>query len=285
MLPNPSDIDFVIYHASCCDGMGAAWAAWKLLGDKATYYAADHGTPPPDVTDKTVAILDFSYDLGALEAMQRSASGIVVLDHHISAQNDLTTFENASFDMLHSGAIMAWNYFHPGEEAPLFLKYIEDRDLWKWELPFSREFSSYFCEVPFTFSDYDAFLDEEKVNYAISAGSHILPYINTCVEKLSSKASREVFLENTVAILNCGQWMSDIGNVLAKDSDIAIVWYYNNKSRSYKISLRTCSETIDVSKIAKIWGGGGHQKAAAFSLGGDANIRLFFEQMKSMVLC
>jgi len=30
---DPSSINLVIYHGACYDGMGAAWAAWKLLGD------------------------------------------------------------------------------------------------------------------------------------------------------------------------------------------------------------------------------------------------------------
>ena len=61
-LLEPSSIDVVIYHADCTDGFGAAFAAWKLLGNKAEYHACKHGTKPPDVRGKTVAILDFSFD-------------------------------------------------------------------------------------------------------------------------------------------------------------------------------------------------------------------------------
>ena len=57
----PRSIDFVIYHKGCTDGFGAAYAAWKILGDKATYHAAAYGDSPPDVTGKSVAIVDFSY--------------------------------------------------------------------------------------------------------------------------------------------------------------------------------------------------------------------------------
>ena len=55
----PGTVDLIIYHANCSDGFGAAYAAWKCLGKKATYHAAKHGSTPPDVAGKNVAILDF----------------------------------------------------------------------------------------------------------------------------------------------------------------------------------------------------------------------------------
>ena len=45
----PSSIDLLIYHKDCTDGFGAAYAAWKLLGNRAEYHASKHGNPPPDV--------------------------------------------------------------------------------------------------------------------------------------------------------------------------------------------------------------------------------------------
>ena len=58
----PSVVDCVIYHADCTDGFGAAYSAWKLLGNRAEYYPCKHGTTPPDVKGKNVVILDFSFD-------------------------------------------------------------------------------------------------------------------------------------------------------------------------------------------------------------------------------
>ena len=66
---NPSDIDFVIYHKDCPDGITSAYAAWRLLGKQADYYSAVHGEDPPDVTNKNVAILDFSYDRDTIQKM------------------------------------------------------------------------------------------------------------------------------------------------------------------------------------------------------------------------
>ena len=54
----PSLVEVVLYHANCNDGFGAAYSAWKLLGNRAEYIACSHGTPPPDVTGKKVVCLE-----------------------------------------------------------------------------------------------------------------------------------------------------------------------------------------------------------------------------------
>jgi len=145
----PSSVNCVIYHADCTDGFGAAYSAWKLLGNRAEYYACKHGTKPPDIKGKNVVILDFSFDNKTTKRMIKSANELLVIDHHKSAMVELHDITNTHFDMNKSGAMLAWDFFHPGKEAPKFIQYIQDRDLWKWELPYSKEFSAAFDMVPY----------------------------------------------------------------------------------------------------------------------------------------
>ena len=58
---DPNSVNVVIYHADCTDGMGAAYSAWKCLGNRAEYYPCKHGDNPPDVKGKNVVILDYSF--------------------------------------------------------------------------------------------------------------------------------------------------------------------------------------------------------------------------------
>ena len=67
-------------------------------------------------------------------------------------------------------------------------------------------------------------------------------------------------------VVNSSHWMSEIGSTLAKDCDFAMIWYYDHDSCMYKASLRAFHGTMDVSEIAKSFGGGGHRKAAGFVL-------------------
>jgi oligoribonuclease NrnB/cAMP/cGMP phosphodiesterase (DHH superfamily) len=75
-----------------------------------------------------VYILDFSYDEETLRNLYKKVE-VVVLDHHKTAEKDLKDLSFAKFDMNKSGAMMAWEYFHPEKEVPLMIRYIQDRDL------------------------------------------------------------------------------------------------------------------------------------------------------------
>ncbi len=262
----PSSVNVVIYHANCNDGFGAAYSAWKLLGNKAEYFAASHGAPPPDVTGKKVVILDFSYDNATTKKMIEQAEELWVIDHHKSNMVELHDISNTHFDMTKSGAMLAWEFFHPGKESPKFIQYIEDRDLWKWELAYSKEFSAAFDMVPWGFDEYEKFEDDSVFDDAVKRGSYILAYSKTVVKKVCDKASARKYGNHTVMVVNSSHWMSEIGASLAKDCDFAMIWYYDHNHCNYKCSLRAFHDTMDVSEIAKSFGGGGHRKAAGFVL-------------------
>ncbi len=262
----PTKIDFVIYHANCTDGFGAAYAAWKCLGNKAQYFAAKHGDAPPDVAGKNVAILDFSYDNATTKEMIKVADNLIVIDHHKSAVVELHDISNAVFDMNHSGAMLAWKYFHPGKDAPKFIEYIEDRDLWKWELPYSKEFSAAFDMVPFDFEEFETFEDDSVFDDAVKRGSYILAYSKTVIKKVCENAVERNYDGKKVLVVNASHWMSEIGSHLSPNCDFAMIWFYDHEANCTKVSMRSFHDYIDVSEIAKKHGGGGHKKAAGFIL-------------------
>jgi oligoribonuclease NrnB/cAMP/cGMP phosphodiesterase (DHH superfamily) len=280
MMINPETIDFVIYHGSgCADGFGSAFAAWKLLGDNAEYYAASHGDSPPDVTGKNVAILDFSYKRKILEKMIESANSLVVVDHHASAQETLSDLPNMIFDMNHSGAVLSWKYFHPDKPVPEFLEYIEDRDLWRWELPDSSDFSAAFQMVPKDFLEYEKFENFNEIESAIVVGAVINDYIESEINRISEKAVDKVLDGLRVKVVNTSSHISAIGNRLSSksDCDFALMWFYSHEKSTTCVSLRSSSSDIDVSKIAMRFGGGGHRCAAGFGLKLGVHIEDIFE--------
>ena len=273
----PSAIDLVIYHKDCTDGFGAAYSAWKLLGSKAQYHAAKHGETPPDVSDKTVAILDFSYSNDVTKKMIKKAKDLIVIDHHKTAIVELHDISSTLFDMNHSGARLSWDFFHPGKEAPKFIDYIEDRDLWKWELAYSKEFSAAFDMVPFEFEEFEKYEDDSVFDDAVKRGSYILAYSKTVVKKVCEKAVHRKFEGADVMVVNASHWMSEIGGRLSPDCDFAMIWFYDHEDRNIKVSLRSFHDTVDVSEIAKRFSGGGHKKAAGFTLPGDAQVDDLFD--------
>jgi len=279
-MVEPTSVDCVIYHADCTDGFGSAYSAWKLLGNRAEYHPCKHGTTPPDVRDKTVVILDFAFDNATTKKMISEASGLVVIDHHKSAMVELHDITNTHFDMTKSGAILSWEFFHPGKEPPKFIKYIQDRDLWKWELDYSKEFSAAFDMVPFEFEEFEKFEDDSVFDDSVKRGSYILAYSKTVVKKVCEKAQLRKFDGKEVLVVNASHWMSEIGARLAPDCDFAMIWYWDHNARETKVSLRGFHDTVDVSEIAKKFGGGGHKKAAGFQLPINKHVESIFDKPK-----
>jgi len=275
-----SSVDFVIYHANCSDGFGAAYSAWKCLGNKALYHAGKHGSCPPNVTGKNVAILDFSYDNITIKAMIEEVNDLIVIDHHKSAMIELHDISNTHFDMTKSGAMLAWEFFHPGKECPKFIQYIEDRDLWKWELPYSKEFAAAFDMVPFEFEEFMKFEDDSVFDDAVKRGSFILAYSKTVVKKVCEKATPRKYNGLDVLVVNSSHWMSEIGARLSADCDFAVIWYYDHEARNIKVSLRSFHDKVDVSEVAKKFKGGGHKNAAGFTLPGDTIVDDLFDRIE-----
>lgn len=266
---DPHKIDFVIYHKSCSDGFGAAFSAWKLLGNRAEYYAAAHGDPPPDVRGKHVICLDFAYPNAVTKQMIAEAASYLVIDHHKSSMVDLVDVPQAHFDMGKSGAMLSWEFFHPGKEPPKFVRYIQDRDLYHWILPYSKEFSASFEMVPFEFERFDQFCDDSVFDDAVKQGGHILAHKRSAVAKMASHGAKRKLKGFQVMVVNASHWIDEVGNYLARDADLGVVWYFNHGKRECHVSLRSNNENVDVSEIAKYFGGGGHRGSAAFRWNGS----------------
>jgi oligoribonuclease NrnB/cAMP/cGMP phosphodiesterase (DHH superfamily) len=265
----------VIYHAQCSDGFGAAWAIWQALGEQASYHAALHGAEPPaEIDDRHVIIADFSYPRKVLDAIKLRAKSLLILDHHKSAYEDLCDFDGAHFDMNRSGAGMAWDHFHSAPRPPL-IDYIEDRDLWNWKLPNSREILTAFECVKPSFENFTTFnhrlANAEGMREIIVQGTAILEYKNAKVRSLAEKAymvdlSAICMLDDPtlqVPCVNTALFHSEVGNVLAQTHPLAIIWHRADDG-TYRHSLRSAGK-VDCSKIARHWGGGGHANAAGFT--------------------
>ena len=277
MRPNPQDVDLVIYHANCPDGFGAAWAAWKLLGDRAQYLPASYGDPIPNVTGKNVAILDFSYSRYDIKKMIEKANSLIVLDHHKTAQENLAGIPEAQLDMSRSGAILSWQFFHGSEDPPIFLRYIEDRDLWRFELEDSKAVSAALTSlIDFTFESFDAMNNPSQFEELVSDGYTILHYNNIVMKKICQSARKNLWRSYEVCVVNSSILQSEIGSQLAPTCDFVVIWYYDHKNMKYKVSLRTQKNEVDVSKIAARFGGGGHKKAAGFTLGPSESVEKLF---------
>jgi len=251
--------DIVLYHAECTDGFGAAWAIWKKF-PSAQFIAVKHGFPPPiGLAGRHVVIVDFSYARPTLEAMAKETASLLILDHHITAQQALADLPFAYFDQKKSGAVLAWEWAHR-TPAPWLLQYVQDKDLWEWALPGSREITAALSSYPHDFALWDSFRRE-----ALEAeGRAILRYEQEMIGKIVAEAVMVTFHGHQVPSVQSTILTSQIGERLAKGHPFCLIWHDKDGRRYF--SMRSAADGVDVAAIATAHGGGGHTHAAGFSV-------------------
>lgn len=256
---------YVLYHSNCYDGFGAAYAAWKYLGDRATYIPVGYGKAPPEMPDATaIYIVDFSYPKDVLLSLCNETTNVIVIDHHKTAEEDLKNLKGwfnpvVHFDMTKSGALLTWNYFHQ-TPAPLLIQHISDRDLWEFKLPGSHEIHKALVSLPFDFEVWDKLdVEELKKDGAILARLH-----DQLVEKTCKGAFMGVIDEQVIPMVNTSIAWSEVGDLLLKTYvNVPFVASFTVFETNVMWSLRSRGE-FDVSAVAKKYGGGGHKNAAGF---------------------
>lgn len=258
----------VFYHGNCYDGFGAAYAAWKKLGDTAEYHPVSYGGKIPDVDGDRLYIVDFSFKKDVLFELlhSRRFNHIIVLDHHKTAQEDLEPlidqYSNLHivFDMDRSGALITWDYFHKPEPAPMLIQYISDRDLWQFKLPATKKIHKALVSYPMDFKLWDSF----DVNRLEIEGETCERLYTQLVANICSKSWKTRIDDHEVPVVNTSIAWSEVGAKLLDDHpDAPFVASFTVMKNGHIWSLRS-REDFDVSAVAKKFGGGGHKQAAGF---------------------
>lgn len=260
-------MNLCIYHKSCADGLAAAVAVslyFNELHQDCEFMTAQYGDKAPNVTGKDVIIVDFSYSRDVLLVMKEQAKSLVVIDHHKTSQAALAGLDFCHFDMTKSGAVLTWEYLFPNLPLPKLFEYVQDRDLWLWQLPGSREVSAALASHKPFISDWKMFLTDIAVGKLQDDGRAILRYQQQKIDAVVSQPVEMIELAGyTVPCVNATHLISEIGNELAKNNPFAVLYFDTNDKRVF--SLRSTDEGVDVAEIAKQFGGGGHRNAAGFT--------------------
>lgn len=297
--------DIVIYHAPCDDGFGAALMAFRKWGIGLEYVGANYGDEPPNVEGKNVLILDFSYKADALAELGRKANSILILDHHVSAEQELEQYcidsdrlnintlgtgqEEAEagffmgpgdsgtnilavFDMNRSGAGLAHDFLFPDEPRPAMVNYLEDRDLWRFQYPQTKPFTMYLRSIEFDFLTWCALLDQLD-DYAhataiLERGRAIEAFFNKKIKEVAGEAFISRIYNHDVPVVNANwAFSSDVCHELLDRYPGApfVGSFFIRKDGKVQWSLRSRDDRADVSEIAKELGGGGHRNASGFT--------------------
>lgn len=287
----------IIFHAIspgmyCDDGFGAALVAYNVLTDK----ILNSETPivllqegiygkEPEVSaideNTTVHILDFSYPVEILNQIGAQANKVILLDHHKTAVEHWEIEKNSyafrdrdiiKFDMARSGAKMAWDFYTFGcEPEPSLITHIQDNDLWQFKHKATKDFINVLRSYPQTIEAWNKIVrdtyDADGYTKFMEQAEPISRYYNQKLQEIiaTSKESCNILNNQGLCCNAPKMFASDIGHILAKESGTFGATYFKKADGTTEWSLRSAND-FDVSALAKAFGGGGHLKAAGFSV-------------------
>lgn len=281
-------IPLCIYHGNCADGFGAAWVVRQYFGDGSVeFHAGIHGEKPPDASGRDVVIVDFCYKRPVLDKLAQRANGVLILDHHKTAHDDLMDIDvpeswdswlnsfspsskpsepilGAVFDMDRSGAGLTWDFFFPDITRPMLINHIEDRDLWRFSLDGTREIQAALFSYAYDFALWDRFMLLENFDDMRAEGATIERKHFRDIDELLGVCMRRITIGgHDVPVANLPYTLTnDAGHTMAMGEPFAACYYDTADGRVF--SLRSTEDGLDVSEIARTFGGGGHRHAAGF---------------------
>lgn len=270
----------ILYHARCPDGFAAALAAWLYYEGRAEFRGLDHGDVQsladlPALDGRAVYILDFSFDAALMREIEQRAAKLVMLDHHKSAAEKLTGFACrcgvVHFDMSKSGSRLAWEFFQADRTLPDLVRYIEDRDIWKWEFEESAAFLAALDMEPQTFerwAEIASFSSAQLQDFMARGAAMDEKYRKLCAD-IAAGAQPLVFNGVSGLMVNApGMFHSLVGDILSKQSGTFALMWSAGGNGVVKAGLRS-QRDYDCIPLAESMGGGGHAQACGFRMSVD----------------
>ena len=262
--------DIVIYHKGCQDGFASAYIAHRVLGNKAKYIPMSYNEKVGFYKNKNILVCDFSFEEEEIKKLLKNKNFVYTIDHHKTAIEKLKNISDKykKIDLDHSGAYLTWKYFYPKKKTPLFVKLVEDYDLWTFKHEETKPFNIAVGLLPYSFTRWSNLEDDVYVNKLVKKGKIIMIYQNNVIARESKKCkiTKQTIDEKEykIAYKNTNCCINEIGNELVKkkNCDFAVCYYYDDSSDSTKFSLRSIDTKTDVSEIARFYKGGGHRNAS-----------------------
>jgi oligoribonuclease NrnB/cAMP/cGMP phosphodiesterase (DHH superfamily) len=260
----------LVVHHNDLDGRASAHvvAEFENLHNPKRFFEIDYGINFPFEMinkDEKVYILDYHIEPEEMTQLLQITENVIWIDHHISTVKKYEKFPQDVPGVRQvgiSGCVLTYQYLYPDLDVPMYLKYVCDRDVWAFIFEDTKNFfsgSNLYNTNPLNFETWNIF--KHKIERVIAAGETVEKYKFMHNKEYVEKYGYERTFEGHKAIIvNQGLCGSEVFDSVDGLPPLQILWAFDGNV--FRVSLR--SETIDVSKIALKFGGGGHAGASGF---------------------
>jgi hypothetical protein len=265
-MPTP----LCIFHKNCLDGNGAAAIVQRRHPD-CEFLPMQYSHRPPTVLGRDVYMVDFGLPVEHMRALHAQARSVTWIDHHASQLPVRQALGWGILDTTECGATLTWRTLFPDQAPPPVIAYIKDKDLWRWELPRSREIAAG-LEQTFPQSRFAGILEAD-----LDAMARIgTPLVAARAARVSTAVATGIPIQGPYGLsgvralaVHCNQDQNDVGDRICLPTaagglgyDLAIL-YYRKGTGQWVHSLRS-NRQVDCAAIGERYGGGGHPQSACY---------------------
>jgi oligoribonuclease NrnB/cAMP/cGMP phosphodiesterase (DHH superfamily) len=265
-----------LYHNDA-DGQCSAAIVRRALGRQVELMALEIGDPLPwDAIDRAdlVAVVDFSFPRQAMLRIQRHST-LIWVDHHITALESLgQDMEGVpgrrSVD--EAACVLTWQTFFPGQSVPRAVVYIGDRDIWRHAHPETRPFGDGLyqeeCDPANDLLWVPLLEDDPRLlGRLIEDGEKLYAAHLRETRRSIEGYGFEVMFEGHRTLAINGAGTGDMGEMIRQAGyDLAYCYIEAIRNDRRRTFVTLYSGSVDVSAIARKYGGGGHRGAAGFAI-------------------
>lgn len=276
----------IIYHRVDWDGYTSGAVALKAIPN-ADILGWNYGDPLPDVSAyKTVILVDLTIsDKNDYTWMYENADKLIWIDHHSNAISKITNTNIKGVRQDGIGAcVLVWNYFFAGQELPPHVALIGTYDVFRKDGKFAKWTDAWSYQL--ALNQYGPATTNKDANKRVELA---LRYINeppqiTLKRIKMGEGLEEKRGQQEIETFRNAQFVKHNGITICKliaDGQPAMLIKTNSDNHTadlfvirsveplktdqtkFKISLRVPENSkVDASKIARQFGGNGHEKAA-----------------------
>ncbi|MFO8037396.1 MAG: hypothetical protein R6U57_12300 [Anaerolineales bacterium] len=265
---------FCIYHNDL-DGRASAAIVNRKLDNEITFYGMSYGdqTPWSEIEEaERVIIVDFSLPKEDMNKIHEEKE-LIWIDHHKSALDEFghhaLAWEGAR-DTTEAACVLTWRYFYPQQEVPQAIVLIGDRDIWRWEEKDTGPFNEGLHRRdthPENKALWQPLLENDRdlIKDIIQEGELLLESRLEDIKRDVRSYGYPVIFEDcrTLAINQRGN--GDLGaRIRELGYEVGYCYIDNLIEGELRTFVSLYSDKVDVSQIARKFGGGGHPGAAGF---------------------
>ena len=253
----------------------------KEKGEKVRFHSCNHNLPIPFELikeDEQVYMVDFSLSEEDFDKLLSITKNVIWIDHHKSAMEKFKGTEVEKLEGIRrigdSGCELTWEYFYGSGKrvkVPTVVRMLGRYDVWDFSLYGKNKLHALqeYCKTVDTSPSskvWEKWLDTEySPKEEVEIGIIYLKYRDSVWSYFLSSWGIEIEFEGywTMACNTANVGSEFFKTVHDKGYDLFMPFIYDGKQ--WVCSLYTLKDSIDCSKIATKYGGGGHKKAAGFS--------------------